>query len=95
MNISDLTYFEDITGEELTGGSLRNRQYNFSKNVNIKEKVDVDVNIEGNLALLDVDSTAIGSFGTATEVIGGTYTDPGGSKSYVTATSATDRPRFW
>lgn len=90
MNISDLNYFEPVSGEELTGGSLRGRNYSFTKRVDIKEKVDVDVNIDGNLALVDGDATALGFKGTATEVIGSTFTSPLGSNSKLIATSATD-----
>ena len=92
MNISDLNYFEAVSGEELTGGSIRgtNRSYTFNKNVNIRENVNVDVDIDGNLALVDGQADAFGFFGTATEVIGSTYTSPFNSSSKLIATSATD-----
>ena len=93
MKISDLNYFEEVTGEELTGGSIRghgtHRSYTFNKTVNIKEDVNVDVNIDGNLALVDGQADAWG-FNTATEVIGSTFTSPINSSSKLIATSATD-----
>ncbi len=87
MIISDLNYFEAVSGEELTGG--RTRRYSLKKRVDINERVNSDVRLRGNLSTVDGVATATGN-NSFTEIIGGSSTTPRSSRGDLILVSASD-----
>lgn len=97
MIISDLNYLETTDGSEVVGGGGVNFNSRFNKNVNVRERIDLQlrnridskVDITGNAAEAEGVADAFGN-NTKTVVLVGTQTTGFSSESFGKAVSATD-----